>query len=240
MIKGSRILAVVPARSGSKGVPHKNMRPLAGKSLIAHAGDCLSMLRWLDRKIISTDSDDYAAEGMRHGLEAPFLRPAELSTDESTAMDTMVHAVEQSEAHFGETYDLVAIIEPTSPFRQPSDIEFACLGMIRGKYDSAVCVSPADSKAHPLKMLTVKDDHLGYYDPAAEQITARQQMDPLYVRNGACYLVGRDVLLEQRRIITDNTFACIIDRPMVNIDEPLDLEWAEFLLARQKERTPAL
>lgn len=239
MIKGKRILAVVPARSGSKGVPHKNMHPLAGKSLIAHAGDCLEMLRWIDRRVISTDNEDYAAEGMRHGLEAPFLRPPALSEDGSTAVDMMVHALEQSESHYRERYDLLALIEPTSPFRRPSDIEFACLGMIRGGYDSAVCVSPADTKAHPLKMLTMDGDRLDYYDQAAREITARQQLDRLYVRNGACYLVSRDVLLEQRRIITDRTFACVIDRPMVNIDEPIDLEWAEFLLERRRKKPGA-
>ncbi len=236
MIEGRRVLAVVPARSGSKGIPHKNMRPLGGKSLIAHAGDCLASLRWIDRRIISSDSESYADEGGRHGLEAPFLRPPELSTDEAAAIDVMVHALEQCEQEYGERYDLVAIVEPTSPFRRPGDIEFACLGMVRGGCDSAVCVSPAGTQSHPLKMLTVKADRLGYYDPAAENIISRQQLDPLYVRNGACYLVTRETLLEKRRVITDNTFACVIDRPMVNIDEPMDLEWAEFLLRRKKKR----
>jgi CMP-N-acetylneuraminic acid synthetase len=233
MIEGKKILAVVPARSGSKGIPHKNMRPLGGKSLIAHAGDCLSSLKWVDRKIISTDSESYAEEGRRHGLESPFLRPPELSDDKSPAIDTMVHALKQCEAESGERYDLVALVEPTSPFRRPSDIEFACLGLIRGGYDSAVSVSQADTKSHPLKMLTVESDRLGFHDPKGKEITTRQQLDTLYVRNGACYLVTRETLLERRRVITDNTFACIISRRMVNIDEPIDLEWAEFLLARK-------
>ena len=236
MIKGNRVLAVVPARSGSKGIAHKNMRPLRGKSLIAHAGNCLSSLRWMDRKILSTDSEVYAEEGKRHGLEVPFLRPDELSSDRSPAMDMMAHALEQCEAFYEERYDLLAVVEPTSPFRRPSDIEFACLGLIRGNYDSAVCVSPADTKSHPLKMLAVESDRLRHYDPAAQNITARQQLDTLYVRNGACYLVTRDAFLKHRRFITDNTFACIIDRRMVNIDEPIDLEWAEFLLARKHAR----
>ena len=233
MIEGRRILAVVPARGGSKGIPHKNMRPLDGKSLIAHAGDCLSALKWLDRRVISTDNEDYAEEGLRHGLDAPFLRPLELSTDTSTAAEVLLHALEACEANYEERYDLLALIEPTSPFRRPTDIEYACLGLIRGGYDSAVCVSPADSKAHPLKMLEVNDDRLDFYDADAARITARQQMNTLYVRNGACYLVTREALLEHGSFITGNTFACVINRPMVNIDEPIDLEWAEFLLKRQ-------
>ena len=89
MIEGRRVLAVVPARSGSKGIPHKNMRPLGGKSLIAHAGDCLSALKWLDRRVISSDNGDYAEEGIRHGLEAPFLRPLELSQDKKLSIQAV-------------------------------------------------------------------------------------------------------------------------------------------------------
>ena len=235
MILNHTILAVVPARSGSKGIADKNLQRVGEKSLIARAGDCLSELSWLDRKIISTDSPRYAEEGKQHGLEAPFLRPEQLSNDRATAIDTLVHALEFCEQHYSEKYDLIAAIEPTSPLRQSHDIERSCIGLIEGGHDSAVCVSPAGSKSHPLKMLTVNNDLVGYYSPEAESITARQQLDTLYVRNGACYLVRRETLLERRAIITENTFACVIDREMANIDDPIDLEWAEFLINRSKK-----
>ena len=92
MLDGMNVLAIVPARSGSKGIPNKNICELSGISLIGWAGLCLSKLKWLDGKIISTDSKDYAEEGKRYGLDAPFLRPENLSTDTSNIYDTVVHA----------------------------------------------------------------------------------------------------------------------------------------------------
>ena len=232
MINGLRVLAVVPARSGSKGVPDKNMRLLAGKSLIGHAGDCLGALDWVDRRVISTDSAAYAAEGKRFGLDAPFLRPSKLSDDRAKAIDAMQHALNACEKHWNERYDIFMLIEPTSPFRTPADIENAVHGMVDGDYLSAVTVSPTDTKAHPLKMLKVEEDRLEFYDDAAASITARQQLPPLYVRNGACYAMRREALLEGDNVITERTFASVIDRQLVNIDEPIDFEWAEFLLSR--------
>lgn len=237
MIEGRRVLALVPARSGSKGVADKNMQQLAGKSLIAHAGNCIQALPWIDRAVLSTDSERYAHEGRQHGLQTPFLRPASLSDDRANAVDMMVHGLEASESHYGERYDLLALLEPTSPFRQPEDIEQACRQLISGDYDSAVCVSAASTKSHPLKMLTINDKKLDYYDESAKQISARQQLNTLYVRNGACYVVTRDTLVNKRTIITDHTTACIIDREMVNIDDPIDLEWAEFLLSRTQKKS---
>src|SRR3954453_16283663 len=93
MLSEKSILAVVPARCGSKGLPNKNMRLLGGKTLIARAAETVGILPWLDRKIISTDSPEYAAEAEKHGLAAPFLRPAHLSTDTAGAIETLQHAL---------------------------------------------------------------------------------------------------------------------------------------------------
>src|SRR5687768_15190708 len=109
MIEERRVLAVVPARAGSKGVAHKNMRQLHGLSLIGWAGRILGQLEYLDARVISTDSADYAAEGERHGLAAPFLRPPELSTDVATGLDTVAHALGEMEARTGKPFDIVLI-----------------------------------------------------------------------------------------------------------------------------------
>jgi CMP-N-acetylneuraminic acid synthetase len=111
MLQGKRVLAVVPARSGSKSVPHKNLRVLAGTSLIGWAGRTLARVPFLDARLISTDSAEYAEEGRRHGLDAPFLRPPELSYDTAGAVETLQHALRASEAHYGTTFDVVLIVE---------------------------------------------------------------------------------------------------------------------------------
>lgn len=232
MLEKHSILAVVPARSGSKGIPDKNMKTLQGISLIGHAGKCLAELKWLDKRIISTDSSRYAEEAKKYGLDVPFIRPVSLSDDRATAVDTMVHALEQCEDIYQKRFDILLLIEPTSPLRMSKDITNACMKLIQGGYDSVVCVSLANTKSHPLKMLTLETDKLDYYDSKAKLITARQQLMSLYVRNGVCYGVTRKSLLGSRAIITSNTTAHVIKRNLANIDDPIDLAWAEFLLDR--------
>lgn len=233
MRSGKSILAVVPARSGSKGLPHKNMRPLAGKSLIAHAAGVLAALQWLDRRVISTDSHDYAREAESHGLSAPFIRPPHLSTDTAGAIETLQHALATAEELDRRVYDVVLIIEPTSPLRIPADIESSVDLLIATGADSVVTVSPIDSKFHPMKLLAIEDDRVNFYSPQGQGIKARQQLGGQYCfRNGLCYALTRDCLMTHQKIFTDNTRPLLVNRPIANIDDAMDFEWAEFLLTR--------
>jgi len=236
MLDGKHILAIVPARSGSKGIPNKNMRKVLGISLIGRAGLCLSKLNWLDGKIISTDSKDYAEEGKRYGLDAPFLRPENLSTDTSNIYDTVVHALLEADKFYEKTFDVVVLTEPTSPFRKPEDLEEATKKLISSHAASVVTVSSLNSKCHPAKALSIKDDErLGFYEALGAKVINRQSLEPLYWRNGVCYVINRESLLKNSRFITDNTLPFIIDREIVNIDHPIELEWAEFLLTKERE-----
>lgn len=233
MLEGKRILAVVPARSGSKGIPHKNMRKLKGISLIGWAGKTLAQLPFVDAKVISTDSPEYAREGQRYGLDAPFLRPAYLSTDDAGTVETVQHALLESERHYGMRFDIILIIEPTSPLRTPEDVERAVRRLIETGADSVVTVSPLWSKAHPLKILTLENGRIGFFIKEGKDIKARQALSGnLYWRNGICYALTRRCLMELGTIFTENTMPEIITRPVVNIDDPIDIEWAEFLLSR--------
>jgi len=231
MFLEKKILAVVPARSGSKGVKDKNMKVLGGMSLIARAARCLNELEWIDIKVLSTDSDKYANEGRKYGLQVPFLRPDSLSGDSATAVDTMIHALQESEKIFNMEFDILLIIEPTSPFRLPLDIENTCRELIESNSDSVVCVSPLDAKCHPKKILYVEEyGGLKYHSDSGENITARQQLETLYTRNGICYAITKESLLRDKKIITYNSKAFIVDRYIANIDDPIDIKWTEFLL----------
>jgi len=234
MLAGKKILAVVPARSGSKGIPDKNMKIVGGQSLIASAANCLNKLDWIDMKILSTDSKRYSDEGKKYGLQVPFLRPSFLSNDTSTAVDTMIHALQESEIFFGSRFDILLIIEPTSPFRIPEDVENTTNMLISSNADSSVCVSPLNAKYHPLKSLQLDNNGvLSHYEKSGNKITARQQLDKVYARNGICYALSRNYLLDKKSIFGEKTVGYIVERNFVNIDEPLDLEWAEFLLQRE-------
>ena len=231
MFLGRNVIAVVPARSGSKGVPDKNIRKLDGISLIGLAGECLSHLPWLDAKFLSTDSEKYAKEGNRYGIDTPFMRPSELSSDTASAVDTMVHALVESEKFYKCQFDILLIIEPTSPMRRPEDVEEATRLLIESDADSVVTVSPVSTKYHPRKILKVVGDRLAHYESSGEVVVRRQQLDELFIRNGVCYAVTRRCLLEKRTLFTKNTRPYIIRRELANIDEPTDFAWAEFLIA---------
>ena len=231
MIENQAVLAIVPARSGSKGIPDKNMARVGGLSLIARAAKILAAIPWIDKRVISTDSPRYAAEACAYGLEAPFLRPAGLSGDTAGALETVLHALETCEHLDGRLYDLIVLAEPTSPLRQTSDIELTVEALLRRKADSATTVSQIDSKCHPHKLFALSEDGLlQFYTAAGEAVTRRQGLPPLYSRNGLCYCFRRDTLMTKRALLTNNSLAIVTRRPVANIDEPLDLLWAQFLL----------
>ena len=230
MLSGKKILAVVPARSGSKGLPNKNMMQLSGASLIAHAGICLSELDWVDCKIISTDSEDYIKEGGKYGLESLFVRPPELSGDTSSALDTLSHAIVEAEKKKGEIFDVILLLEPTSPMRQPKDILDCVECLLEVNADSVVTVSHLDTKYHPDKVLKIgANNKLGFYTEKGHSIIARQQLDDLYWRNGICYAFKREIILEDKKLFSRKTYPLVIERDIVNIDEKFDFELAELL-----------
>jgi CMP-N,N'-diacetyllegionaminic acid synthase len=230
---GHRVLALVPARSGSKGIPDKNLQALGDRSLIAWAGEVLSHAAFVDARIISTDSEAYAEEGRRHGLDAPFLRPPALSSDAAGIVETAQHAVTEVEQRGGARFDVILIVEPTSPFREAHDLEACTSLLVTARADSVITVSRLDEKFHPLKVLRMQEQAIGYFDARGGQIIRRQQLDPLYFRNGVCYAVSRACLFGKGAVITEQTLGLVIDRPVVNIDSPLDLEWARCLLQQQ-------
>jgi CMP-N,N'-diacetyllegionaminic acid synthase len=240
MIANIHILAVVPARGGSKGIPDKNMQALGGHSLIARAGLVLQECPSVDRAIISTDSPRYANEGRSNGLEVLFLRPPELSTDTAGAVDTVIHAVNTAERHYQESFGIVLIIEPTSPLRRPEDIEGALKLLVDSGADSVVTVSRLDTKFHPQKVLKIERGCLGFYDPVGSAVRTRQTLAPLYYRNGACYALTRSCLLKKRVIFSANTAPYVIERLMVNIDEPLELEIARYFVENPSSSGPDL
>ncbi|HEX8911198.1 MAG TPA: acylneuraminate cytidylyltransferase family protein [Humisphaera sp.] len=231
MFDGSSVLAVVPARSGSKGIRDKNLATIGGTSLIGIAARVLADCPSVDVRVLSTDSEAYADEGRRHGLAVPFLRPPHLSHDAATAVDTMAHAVEESERHFGSRFDVVLIVEPTSPLRTAADVEACIRRLVETGTDSAVAVSPVPAKFHPLKVLKGgADGRLDFYEQKGAAVTGRQQLaGGLYFRNGVCYALTRACLMDRRTIFTENTVPVVIERTVVNIDDPEELEWARFL-----------
>jgi len=230
MIDNKTILVVVPARGGSKGVKLKNLRPLNGEPLVALVGMVVRQLAYVDRAVVSTDHSEIAQIAQESGLEAPFMRPAELSGDRIADWDVLNHALLSCEKADNRRYDIIVMLQPTSPFRRPEHVTQAVKTLIQGGYDAVWTVSETDSKAHPLKQLIIREDRLDYYDPAGADIISRQQLKPLYHRNGVAYAITRKCLIGKKSIKGDKTSFVVIDEVMVNIDTEIDLKLAEFML----------
>ena len=228
MFAEKRILIVVPARGGSKGLPLKNLCKVGGVTLVAWTARVIKSLIWADRAVISTDHEEIAAEAEAAGLAAPFRRPKAISGDRIGDADVLIHALREMERVDDSVYDVVVMLQPTCPLRQPSHVTATIEMLIEKQFDAVWTVSATDLKFHPLKQLVVGDNgRMTYYDPAGAKIVARQQLSHLYHRNGAAYAVSRACLLEHGAIIGPSSGAVIIRDALVNIDTAHDLIAAE-------------
>jgi CMP-N-acetylneuraminic acid synthetase len=236
MIDGLTVLAVVPARGGSKSIPRKNLKTVGGVSLVGRAAQVAAALPFVDAALISTDDAEIAAEAKAHGLDAPFMRPPELSGDTATSVDMWRHAWLAAEAHYGKRFDLSVLLEPTSPLRRPQDVERTLLALIEAGAPAAATVSPMPAHYTPHKTLKINEKgEIEFYLQDGAKHSLRQGIPAYYHRNGLCYAVTRDHLVDKGCIIDRGAIAVVIDRPVVNIDDMFELELAEWLLQREKD-----
>ena len=227
MLEDKRVLVVVPARGGSKGVKLKNLREVGGFSLVGRVGNVVRQLPWIDRAVVSTDHDAIALEAQKAGLEAPFRRPPSLSGDRVGDWDVLYHALQETEHIDQVVYDIIVMLQPTSPTRTPEQVTQTVEHLIQGGFDAVWTVSPTDLKFHPLKQLVIDDQTMRLYDPAGRKIIARQQLTPTYHRNGIAYAFTRPCLVEQKTTYGKCLGSVVIDSPVVNIDTEQDLIQAE-------------
>jgi CMP-N,N'-diacetyllegionaminic acid synthase len=236
VIDGRSVLAVVPARGGSKGIPLKNLREVGGRSLVARIGDLVHQMPEIDRAVISTDHPHIAEVAKRAGLDAPFKRPEVIAGDRIGDFDVLIHALGATEAIDDRRYDIVVMLQPTSPLRTPEHVLATIRMLIAGGWDSVWTVSATDSKSHPLKQVTLSEKgQLGYYDSRGSKIIARQQLSPVYHRNGIAYAMTRDCLVSQRTIMGRRTGALVIEGEHFSIDTEFDLAMVEWFLAQRAQ-----
>jgi len=201
---------------------------LQGRPLIAHVGDVMRGVSMADRVVASTDSDEIARVAKDSGIDVPFYRPESLSGDRIGDWDVLVHALNECEALDQKQYDVVVMLQPTSPLRKPEHVIAVIEKLISENLDAVWTVSPTDLKYHPLKQLTVNEaGHMEHFMPEGRNIIARQQLKPVYHRNGAAYAISRECLLTHKSIIGKKTGAIILHEPMISIDTIEDFEKVE-------------
>jgi CMP-N,N'-diacetyllegionaminic acid synthase len=186
-----QILAVIPARGGSKGLPRKNLRLLAGRPMLSFTIRAAQKSR-LDRVILSTDSEEIAEIGRQCGADVPFIRPAELARDQSSSLSVVMHALEWMADHENYHPDAVALLQPTSPLRTSEHIDKAIELLEKSGAKSVIGVSAVE-EAHPFFMFHKgEDERLNYIMEANPRPMRRQDLPPIYRINGALYITRRE------------------------------------------------
>ena len=227
------VLAVVPARAGSKRIPRKNLCEVGGLSLIARAARCAKSLDWIDRAVLSTDDEEMAEEGRRHGLEVPFLRPAEHATDSASSIAMWRHAWLASEQDFDQRFDLGILLQPTAPLRHPEEVERTVRALVEGGHRAATTVARVPAHFTPEKILRLgPDDRLSSYLTENGRPTRSQVIPAYFYLTGSCYAVTRETLVERGQIIEEDCVGIVNEGLVVNIDEPFELELAQLLADR--------
>ncbi|MEO5329188.1 MAG: acylneuraminate cytidylyltransferase family protein [Magnetococcus sp. THC-1_WYH] len=226
MIHDARVLAIIPARGGSKGVPLKNVRDFAGKPLLAWTIEAALACREIDRVILSSDHPEIMEVARRHGCEVPFVRPSALASDQATASDVALHALKTLE----EPFHYLLWLQPTSPLRTADDIRAVLAVMEREQCDSCVSVSPAPKPPEWMFRLNA-DATLSPVIKDVPSASNRQALQPAYVLNGAIYACAIPWFLREKRFVDDATRAVIMDpKHSIDIDTELDFKLGELLL----------
>jgi CMP-N,N'-diacetyllegionaminic acid synthase len=222
-----KILAIIPARGGSKGIPNKNIKLLLGKPLIQYTAEvALSCKDYLNRIIVSTDDSKIANIAKSIGLEVPFLRPSNMASDQAPALPYVQHALLEFKNHFNENFDAVLILQPTNPLRNREDIIHSIELMKTHDCDSVISHFETD-KYHPVFMKKISSD--GFIAPfhadfIEKEGLRRQDVTPKALRrDGAIYLVKTEVVLSQNSLWGKKIFPYIIpEERSIGIDTPKD------------------
>lgn len=221
------MIAIIPARGGSKGLPGKNIKVLCGKPLISYAIDCALQSKSIDRVIVSTDDETIANVALRAGAEVPFLRPTSLASDSSMAIDTYLYTIDRLAREEGKSFEDLIVLLPTAPLRTSEDVDEAVKLFIDRQADSVISYT---SEAHPLKWHKYLDENNSFINIFDDTIDNRQVQKTSYYPNGAIY-VFKISMLRNRVYYTEKSFAYIMPRNRsVDIDSEEDFLYAEFLL----------
>jgi CMP-N-acetylneuraminic acid synthetase len=221
----SRVLAIVPARGGSKGVPGKNVRKLAGRTLLDYAALAARDSGVIDRIVLSTDSDEIADAGRRAGLEVPFIRPAALAQDDTPMLPVIQHAIETLAAD-GWMTDVIVLLQPTSPLRRPSHVRDAVKMLHDSKADSVVTVIELPRHLSPDYVMRIDDGVLRPFLDEGARVTRRQDARPAYSREGTVYACWRATVERFGNIYGERCQPLMVDAAdSLSIDSPAD--WAE-------------
>lgn len=232
MISGRKILGIIPARGGSKTIPRKNVKVLAGKPLIAWTIEAAKKSQYLDRLILSSEDAEIIEVAREWGCEVPFVRPVELAQDDTPGIEPVIHAINT----LGEKFDYIVLLQPTSPLRTINDIDSCIRCCIQE--NAMVCVSVSETDKNPYWMHSLDErQRLCPLMPEGPSIERRQDLPTVYAENGAIYMAQTDYLLRTKNFITEDTLAYVMpaDRSW-DIDKEIDFLFCDLIKTNQSEQ----
>ncbi len=234
MIDGKTAIAIIPARAGSKGLPGKNIRPLCGKPLIAWTIESALRSRYLDEVMVSTDGADISRVAAAYGAKVPFLRPPELSTDTATTLSAVRHTLDYYRRKVGKEYDLVVLLEPTSPLREEGDIDCMLERLADSWEHFDSIVSLGEVREHPSIMKRLTGAGLEPFCPELVRNSRRQDNVPAYFPYGVAYVVKTNELLGEQTFYTKRCTYHLVKRYQnYEIDDLEDFLCVEAIMKKE-------
>tara|TARA_B100000315_G_C14432703_1_gene520910 strand:+ start:188 stop:871 length:684 start_codon:yes stop_codon:yes gene_type:complete len=227
------MVAIIPARGGSKGVPKKNIRPLAGKPLIYWTIEAAQKSKYIDNIILSTDDEEIVKICKPTGIDIPFIRPAELAKDDSLAIDNYIYTVDRLNNEFNHNYKEFVILLPTVPLRNSNDIDSAIKLFVEKDADSVIAATPLHCPAEWL--FSLNDEKIILKDKIIDvrKTMNRQESSFSYAPNGAIYIFNFDFLRNKYSYYSEKSYAYIMPAERsVDIDTEYDFEMAEYFITK--------
>jgi len=227
------ILAIIPARGGSRGIPRKNLRLLYGKPLLVYSVEAASGSRYIDKVVVSTEDREFVKVAINSGAEV-IRRPPKLAQDDTPSLPVYKHVINHLEKTKRFYPNIVVILQPTSPLRTVKDIDQAIEKFLTAKCDSVVSVCETEHPPH--WMYTLEGERLKSIIEGGDRVTRRQDAPEVYRLNGAVYVTHRDVIMKQNRVMGDDTRAYIMPvERSIDIDTEIDLKLAELLMKESEQ-----
>ncbi|MTK11385.1 MAG: acylneuraminate cytidylyltransferase family protein [Clostridiaceae bacterium] len=229
MINNNKILAIIPARGGSKGLPRKNIKNLNGKPLIAYTIEAAKKSKYIDRIIVSTEDEEIEQVSKNFGAEVPYLRPQEMAQDTSSVVDSIIHMINWLKGKEDYKPDYICLLQCTSPLRNYEDIDGAIEKLFKTNMDGVVSV--CEVEVNPYWTNVFEGNRLKYFLEQGKSIIRRQDLPKIYRLNGAIYVIRTDVFLREKTFETDDmTGYIMLNKNSVDIDTLIDFKFAELLL----------
>ena len=236
MINGKSVIGIVPARAGSKGLPRKNIAPLCGKPLIAWSIEAGLRSQYIDLVIVSTDSNKIAGISAEYGASVPFIRPAELATDETPTIDVVIHALEYLHNERKQRFDYTVLLEPTSPLRDEADIDRAIKQLVDNVgASSLVGISRTEAQNPEFLVCLSENNFLIGFDQSEIKPVRRQEIRDVYFLEGSIYVSDTKTLIARRTFCHQETLGCIFPKwKSLEVDDLEDLIMVEALMLHKK------